>query len=113
MQNTKKVQGGETKRKKKDEPSGTYHAVKKDESFGTYHESSTCRIHDGALSWKDCSDNKSNKQRNNTERRKQKSLKNRKKLQSTPCLIQITKGHQLPKSKTTLNMMRTMTSQKI
>jgi hypothetical protein len=35
MQNTKKVQGGETKRKKKDESSGTYHAVKKDESSGT------------------------------------------------------------------------------
>jgi hypothetical protein len=51
IQNTKKVQGGETKRKKKDE------------SSSTTHESTACRIHDGAHLWKDCPDNKFNKQK--------------------------------------------------
>jgi hypothetical protein len=51
IQNTKKVQGGESKRKKKDE------------SSGTTHESTACRIHDGAHLWKDCPDNKFNKQK--------------------------------------------------
>ncbi len=51
IQNTKKIQGGETKRKKKDE------------SSGTTHESMACRIHDGAHIWKDCLDNKFNKQK--------------------------------------------------
>jgi hypothetical protein len=51
IQNTKKVQGGETEHKKKDESSCT-----------TY-ESTACRIHDGAHLWKDCPDNKFNKQK--------------------------------------------------
>ena len=51
IQNTKKVQGGETKCKKKDESSCT-----------TY-ESTACRIHDGAHLWKDCPDDNFNKQK--------------------------------------------------
>jgi hypothetical protein len=51
-----------------------------------------------------------NKRRKNTGRRTQRSLKNRMKLESTPCLIQITRRHQLSKSKPTLNMMKTTIS---
>ncbi len=51
IQNTKKIQGGETKCKKKDE------------SSGTTQESTACRIHDGAHLWKDFPDNKFNKQK--------------------------------------------------
>jgi hypothetical protein len=51
IQNTKKVQGGETEHKKKDE------------SSSTTHESTVCRIHDGAHLWKDCPDNKFKKQK--------------------------------------------------
>jgi hypothetical protein len=58
----------------------------------------------GRIAWITSS---TNKRRKDTGRRKQRSLKNRKKLESTPCLIQITRKHQLPKSKTMLNMMRT------
>ena len=64
----------------------------------------------GRISWITSS---TNKRKKNTGRRKRRSLKNRKKLESTPCLIQITRRHQLSKSKTTLTMMRTMSSQKI
>jgi hypothetical protein len=62
IQNTKKVQGGETKRKKKDETSGTT------------HESTACRFHDGAHLWKDCPDNKFNKQEKK-EHREEKAKK--------------------------------------
>jgi hypothetical protein len=51
IQNTKKVQGRETKREKKDE------------SSGTTHESTACRSHDRAHLWNDCPDNKFNKQK--------------------------------------------------
>ena len=94
IQNTKKVQGGETECKKKDESSGT--------------------THESTHLWKDCPDNKFNKQKKKEHREeKVKKSENRKKLESTPFLIQITRRHQLSKSKTTLNMMRMVSSQKI
>jgi hypothetical protein len=62
IQNTTKVQGGETKCKKKDE------------SSGTTHESTACRIHDGAHLRKDCLGNKFNKQKKK-EHREEKAKK--------------------------------------
>ncbi len=56
VHNTQKVQGGETKHKKKDK------------SSGTNDESTACRIHDAAHLWKDCPDSKFNKQKKKEHR---------------------------------------------
>jgi hypothetical protein len=78
MQNTKKVHGGETKRKKKDESSGIHHMSPQHAEFMREYTY-------GRIVWITSSTNK--KIQNYSRRRKQRCLKNRMKLESTLCLL--------------------------